>query len=54
MGKKKKKKEAPARVTEQECKIWKRTEAGGSFRRKTWSAHERYKEVKRVVCVVLS
>ena len=41
-----KKKEAPARKTEQECKIRKRTEAGESFRRKTWSALERCKEVK--------
>ena len=32
------KKEAPARETEQKCKIRKRTEAGESFRRKTWSA----------------
>jgi len=40
------KKEAPARETEQECKIRKRTEAGESFRRKTWSVLERCKEVK--------
>lgn len=48
------KKEDPARKTEKVCKSRKRIEAGESFRRKTWSALQRYKEVKRVLCFVPS